>query len=78
MAMKVADIERLVKAALPDAAVEITDLAGDNDHYSITVTSAAFRGKSRLEQHRMVTGALNGAMGTTLHALAVTTKTLSS
>jgi stress-induced morphogen len=74
MAMKAADIERLVKAALPDAAIELIDTAGDSDHYSITVTSAAFQGKTRVEQHRMVTGALGANMGTTLHALAVTTR----
>ena len=74
MAMSAEDIERLVKEALPDAKIELTDLAGDGDHYSITVTSAEFKGKSRVQQHRMVMNALCGGMGTTLHALAVTTK----
>ncbi|MDE3060818.1 MAG: BolA family transcriptional regulator [Pseudomonadota bacterium] len=75
MGMSAQDIERLVKEALPDAAVELIDLAGDNDHFSITVTSSAFAGKSRVEQHRMVMGALKGGMGTQLHALQVRTKT---
>ena len=64
----------MVKTALPDAVIELTDLAGDNDHWSITVASASFAGKSRVAQHRMVTDALGGHMGTTLHALAVVTK----
>lgn len=74
MAMNAADIQRLVKEALPDATIELTDTAGDGDHYSIVVTSAAFKGKTRIEQHRMVMGSLGGDMGTTLHALQVTTK----
>jgi len=72
--MSAKQIEEMVKAALPDATIELTDLAGDNDHYSIVVTSAAFAGKTRVQQHRMVTDALKGGMGTTLHALQVTTK----
>jgi len=67
------EIERMIKAALPDAAVEIRDLAGDGDHYAATVTSAAFRGKSRVRQHQMVYEALGGRMGGVLHALALTT-----
>jgi stress-induced morphogen len=74
MPMKPDDIKQLVKEALPDASIELVDTAGDGDHYSITVTSAAFQGKSRVEQHRMVTGALGAKMGTTLHALQVTTR----
>lgn len=74
MAMKAAEIEALVKQALPDAKVEITDLAGDGDHYSMVVTSAAFAGKNRVEQHRMVNAAFGGQLGTKLHALSVTTK----
>jgi stress-induced morphogen len=74
MGMAAAEIESKVKAALPDAQIELVDLAGDNDHWQITVTSAQFAGKSRVEQHRMVTGALGASMGTTLHALAVKTK----
>jgi stress-induced morphogen len=73
MAMDSAEIERMIKAALPDAVVEIRDLAGDGDHYAATVTSSAFFGKSRVQQHQMVYGALGGRMGGVLHALALTT-----
>lgn len=73
MAMEASEIERLIKAALPDAVVEIKDLAGDGDHYAATVTSAAFTGKSRVQQHQMVYAALQGNMGGVLHALALTT-----
>lgn len=74
MAMEASEIERLIKAALPDAVIEIKDLAGDGDHYAATVTSAAFRGKSRVQQHQMVYAALQGNMGGVLHALALTTQ----
>ena len=73
MAMDAGEIERMIKEALPDAAVEIRDLAGDGDHYAATVTSGAFRGKSRIQQHQMVYAALQGRMGGVLHALALTT-----
>jgi stress-induced morphogen len=73
MAMQAGEIERLIKAALPDAAVEIRDLAGDGDHYEATVISPAFRGKSRVQQHQIVYKALQGRMGGELHALALTT-----
>jgi len=74
MAMAAADIERLIKERFPDAAVSIDDLAGDGDHYAATVVSEAFRGKSRVEQHKMVYDALGGQIGAELHALSVTTK----
>jgi stress-induced morphogen len=73
MPMDARDIERMIKAALPDAEVEIRDLAGDGDHYAATIRSSAFRGKSRVQQHQMVYAALQGHMGGTLHALALTT-----
>lgn len=73
MAMAAADIEKFIKEALPDAQVEIKDLAGDGDHYAATVVSEAFRGKSRVQQHQMVYAALKGNMGGVLHALALTT-----
>jgi len=73
MAMAAADIERLIKERFPDALVSIDDLAGDGDHYAATVTSAAFKGKSRVQQHQMVYSALQGRMGGALHALALTT-----
>jgi stress-induced morphogen len=71
--MQATEIERLIKAALPDAKVEIRDLAGDGDHYAATVVSPAFRGKSRVQQHQIVYKALQGRMGGELHALALTT-----
>jgi stress-induced morphogen len=71
--MDAGEIERLIKAAIPDAQIEIKDLAGDGDHYAATVTSATFRGKSRVQQHQLVYSALQGRMGGALHALALTT-----
>ena len=73
MAMSMAEIESMIRAALPDAKVEVKDLAGDGNHYSANVVSAAFAGKSRVQQHQMVYGALKGRMGGVLHALALTT-----
>ena len=73
MAMQADEIERLIKAALPDAQVEIRDLAGDGDHYAATVISAAFKGKSRVQQHQIVYAALKEQMGGALHALALQT-----
>lgn len=73
MAMPAAEIERLIKAALPDATVEIRDLAGDGDHYAATVVSPSFKGKTRVQQHKLVYDALQGQMGGVLHALALQT-----
>ena len=73
MAMEAAEIERMIREALPDASVEIRDLAGDGDHYAATVLSKSFRGLSRVKQHQMVYAALQGRMGGVLHALALTT-----
>lgn len=73
MAMDAAEIESLIKAALPDARVTLEDLRGDGDHYAALVTSSAFAGMSRVQQHQMVYAALQGRMGTALHALALTT-----
>ncbi len=73
MAMYADEIEKLIKQALPDAAVEIRDPAGDGDHYAAYVTSAAFKGKTRVQQHQMVYAALQGRMGGELHALALQT-----
>ena len=73
MAMMARDIEMLIKQALPDAEVVIRDLAGDGNHYSAEVVSAVFRGKSRVEQHKLVYDALKGSMGGALHALALQT-----
>ncbi len=73
MAMNAAEIERLIKEAIPDAQVAIEDLRGDGDHYAATVVSAAFIGKTRVQQHQMVYQALRGRMGDQLHALALQT-----
>jgi stress-induced morphogen len=71
--MPAAEIEALIKAALPDAAVTMTDLAGDNDHWAAHVVSAAFAGKPRIAQHKLVYAALGARMGGELHALQLTT-----
>jgi len=73
MAMAAADIERLIKERFPDAEIQIEDLAGDGNHYSASVVSEDFRGKSRVQQHQMVYEALQGNMGGVLHALALKT-----
>ena len=78
MAMLAADIERMIKEAIPDAEVTITDLAGDGDHYKAVVISADFEGKNRIQQHQMVYAALKGNMGGVLHALALETHTPAS
>jgi stress-induced morphogen len=74
MPMNPEEIERLIKARLPDAEVAIQDLAGDGDHYAATVISEAFRGKTRVQQHQLVYESLQGNMGGALHALALQTK----
>ena len=73
MPMNAADIERMIKDKFPDARVTIQDLRGDGDHYAAHVVSAAFKGKSRVQQHQMVYQALRGNMGGVLHALALQT-----
>ncbi|MBN2971500.1 BolA family transcriptional regulator [Roseomonas aeriglobus] len=73
MPMAAEDIETLIRAGIPDATVEITDLAGDGDHYAARVTAESFRGKSRLQQQRAVYAALGERMGGVLHALQLTT-----
>ena len=73
MPMPAAEIERLIREALPDAAVTIDDLRGDGDHYAAHVVSASFKGKTRVQQHQMVYQALKGRMGGELHALALQT-----
>ena len=74
MAMDLNEIESLIKEAMPDAIVEIQDLAGDGNHYSATIISSEFSGKSKIEQHKMVYNSLKGRMGNELHALAIKTK----
>jgi stress-induced morphogen len=73
MAMPAIEIEKLIREAFPDADITITDLAGDNDHFAAMVTSSAFKGKTRVQQHQMVYAALKGRMGGQLHALSLQT-----
>jgi stress-induced morphogen len=73
MPMTVSEIESLIKESFPDAEVAIQDLAGDGDHYAAQITSAAFKGKNRVQQHQLVYQALQGRMGNELHALALQT-----
>ncbi|MGE4431632.1 MAG: BolA/IbaG family iron-sulfur metabolism protein [Sphingobium sp.] len=73
MPMAAEDIAGMIRAAIPDAEVEIRDLAGDGDHYAATVTAESFRGMSRVRQHQAVYAALGGRMGGVLHALQLTT-----
>ena len=74
MAMNLKEIESMIKEALHDAIIDIQDLAGDGNHYSATITSSAFNGKSKIEQHKMIYNSLKGKMGNELHALALKTK----
>ena len=75
MAMEKKIIEQLIKNSIPDANIIIEDLRGDGDHYSATVVSKLFEGKSKIEQHKMVYESLEGKMGNELHALMLKTKT---
>ncbi len=74
MPMRADDIEKMIKAALPDAQVELTALVDDGDHWSATVVSAAFKGKTRVQQQMLVNAALKDVLGGQLHALALTTR----
>ena len=74
MSMNSQEIEVLIRESLPDATIKIQDLAGDGNHYSATITSAVFKGKSKIQQHKMVYDSLKGKMGNELHALSITTK----
>jgi len=73
MALKIGEIENLIKESIPDAEIIIKDLAGDENHYSATIKSKIFSGKSKIEQHKLVYKALKGKMGNELHALALNT-----
>lgn len=74
MPMSQDDIEELLTKAFEKAHITVTPLAADNDHYAIEISAECFRGKSRVQQHRMVYEALGSHSGTTVHALALTTK----
>ena len=76
MSLKLEEIESLIKEAIPDAEITIQDLAGDENHYSATIKSKIFTGKSRIDQHKLVYKALKGIMGNELHALALNTMEL--
>lgn len=73
MPMSASEIEKRIKAALPDARIELRDLAGDDNHWAATIVSEQFRGKSRVQQHQLVNAAFGADMGTTLHSLAIQT-----
>ena len=73
MGLKIDEIKNLIKKAIPDAEIVIKDLAGDDNHYSATIKSKLFSGKTKIEQHKLVYKALNGKMGNELHALALNT-----
>ena len=73
MSLKLEEIKTLIKVSIPDAQITIQDLAGDNNHYSATIKSKVFSGKSKIEQHKLVYKALKGKMGNELHALALNT-----
>lgn len=76
MALSYDKLASLLKEAFPDAEIKIEDLAGDGDHYSVLIRSAAFQGKTRVEQHKIVYDALKGAMSGELHALAIKTESI--
>jgi len=73
MSLKIEEIRSLLEKAMPDADIIIKDLAGDNNHYSATIKSKLFSGKTKIEQHKLVYKALNGKMGNELHALELNT-----
>ena len=73
MSLKLEEIKKLIKEAMPDAEVTIQDVAGDENHYSATIKSKIFTGKSKIDQHKLVYKALKGKMGNELHALALNT-----
>ena len=73
MPVNLTEIENLIKEAIPDAVIDIQDLVGDGNHYSATIISSIFKGKSKIEQHKIVYKSLKGKMGNELHALAIST-----
>jgi len=74
MSLKLEEIKILIKEGIPDAKISIQDLAGDENHYSATIKSKLFNGKSKIDQHKIVYKSLKGKMGNELHALALTTE----
>ena len=73
MTLKLEELQNLIRESFPDAVINIQDLAGDENHYSATIKSKIFNGKSKIEQHKIVYKALKGKMGNELHALALNT-----
>ena len=73
MSLKLEEIRNLIKESIPDAEITIQDLAGDENHYSATIKSKIFNGKSKIEQHKMAYKSLKGKMGNELHALSINT-----
>ena len=73
MSLKIDEIKNLIKKSIPDAEIAIQDLAGDENHYSATIKSKIFTGKTKIEQHKLVYKALKGKMGNELHALTINT-----
>ncbi len=74
MALTIDEIKKLILSSIPDASIEIKDLVGDNNHYSATIKSKIFNGKTKIEQHKLVYKSLKGKMGNELHALTITTE----
>ena len=74
MALSIEEIKKLITESIPDASIEIVDLAGDNNHYSAKIISKEFNGISKIEQHKIVYKSLKGKMGNELHALSITTE----
>ena len=74
MTLKLEEIKKLIKESMPDAEISIQDLVGDENHYSATIISKVFSGKSKIDQHKLVYKALKGKMGNELHALQLNTK----
>jgi len=73
MSLKIEEIKKMIKESIPDAEITIIDLAGDENHYSATIKSKIFNGKSKIEQHKIVYKSLKGKMGNELHALSIST-----
>ena len=74
MAMDLKEIEKHIKEAMPDASIEIKDLAGDNNHYSATIKSKIFENLNKIQQHKLVYKSLKGKMGDELHAFSIKTE----
>ena len=74
MPLPIEEIKKLIKETIPDASIDIKDLAGDNNHYTATIKSKMFKNLNKIEQHKLVYKSLRGKMGNELHALSITTE----